>query len=200
VFVVLFDRFVIDFAYVGFCFYLLFNFSFFRYFAAHFFLIFSAWLFVSFWQNFLEFIFMLLRTIGLLGLVFLGFAHSAVAETARSLVSCAKSDTSGRGLRVDVIQQQPSGLVEIVVFANSRLVFRKKVESVQHPRPWINDYYSVTFENSHHAPSTLFLSVYPVAGALLGQFSETTYLPVLPRELTENLSHGMLCQTAHPIR
>jgi hypothetical protein len=176
------------------------QFSFFPVFRGSLFWIFRLGCLIRFGKIFMEFLFMLLRTIGLLGLVFLGFAHSAVAETARSLVSCANSDAAGRSLRVDVIQQQPSGLVEIVVFANSRLVFRKKVESIQHPRPWMNDFYSGTFENSRRAPSTLYLSVYPVAGAHLGLFSETTYLPVLPRELTENLSHGMLCQIARSIR
>ncbi len=124
-------------------------------------------------------------------LVSMVFAVAGQAQAASPVVTCANFDRSSRSLEIRIVRENARDH-SITVIANSRVVYRKRVAKIEVPAPGRLYYFSDEFENANRAPSTLFLQTYVEAGRLKGEFSEVSYLPVLPRVISD-LSWGMPC-------
>jgi hypothetical protein len=129
------------------------------------------------------------------------FALQMPAEAAalRTVITCARSDHRN-SLQIGIVRENAPSAFAMLVVANGRLIYRKRVVVQAGPTLDRIHYLSGSFTNANDAPSSLQLLVYREAGLQKGQWSEVSYLPVLPREISEPLSWGMACRQNSSIR
>lgn len=86
-------------------------------------------------------------------------------------------DVPAREIVIDVSIDSEESIMTVV--ADGEVFFRKAVQ-VEDEMPGRARFRSEPFANANHVPTSIGLSIYPLAGrGLVGQFGEVSYHPVL---------------------